>query len=548
MLSKPTAIDTLKLRHAVTAGRPDFDLPRNKIIMSLFWLALIQVPSLLWTGSITPVITTSEFPTMVRIPNYSESTYDFWGRQCPPATSCDELLGTTSDLGTFTYVAWKTKAGVLLNSVEQASSRDSAIPRHRKLDNTGFTYHGRFYGVASAVGLVGPEPLENIAQATVLNYTFLEDGYSSKVSCSYNESSQLAFDTLNMVDTPGGRYAPQGLWAQGSLPNDKWDGFPTWGVLNSDFVTALAAVSRQSQYMYGFVAGKSYSPLNQTQCEVSFSPAKFNVTVDMVAKNISVTRIHRDAQQQLDIDTTRGLVNVSFHGVGYLSQTLTTLYTSVLGDSFLRNIQNVQERNGHADGIASDAIASDAITGIEEGLELLLDHFLGSSGAGQVMLQNGTKEVDTTMTLQVVRFGNSKMAYAALGMTTVILIAAIVEAIRTNMWRDLPRADFLDLKSAIVGIAKDPGPKPQVVKDWNGDAADRDVGMLEMMMRRNGTNLVSVGESQPRGPSSHDDESAPWRELARAGASYPSHLSSVVRDSDTKSCALRFPSLLVAFA
>lgn len=73
----------------------------------------------------------------------------------------------------------------------------------------------------------------------------------------------------------------------------------------------------------------------------------------------------------------------------------TGLYTSVLGDSFLRKIQNVQKRNGHTDGIASDAIA-----GIEEELELLLDHFLGSNGAGQVMLQNGTKQVDTVMTLE----------------------------------------------------------------------------------------------------------------------------------------------------
>lgn len=51
MLSRPTAIDTLKLRHVVTTGTADFDLPHRKIAMSLFWLMLIQIPSLLWTGS-----------------------------------------------------------------------------------------------------------------------------------------------------------------------------------------------------------------------------------------------------------------------------------------------------------------------------------------------------------------------------------------------------------------------------------------------------------------------------------------------------------------
>ncbi|KAH8699981.1 hypothetical protein BGZ61DRAFT_240957 [Ilyonectria robusta] len=58
----------------------------------------------------------------------------------------------------------------------------------------------------------------------------------------------------------------------------------------------------------------------------------------MIANNISVTRVRGDAQRQHDIDFTRGLVNVSFHGVSFPSRTLTTLYTSALGDSFLRNM------------------------------------------------------------------------------------------------------------------------------------------------------------------------------------------------------------------
>ncbi|KAH6985641.1 hypothetical protein BKA56DRAFT_291014 [Ilyonectria sp. MPI-CAGE-AT-0026] len=85
--------------------------------------------------------------------------------------------------------------------------------------------------------------------------------------------------------------------------------------------------------MYGFVIGKSYSAF---QCEAAFMPDKFNVIGDMVANNISVTRVRGDAQRQLDIDFTRGLVNVSSHSVSFLSRTPTTLCTSALGDSFLR--------------------------------------------------------------------------------------------------------------------------------------------------------------------------------------------------------------------
>lgn len=44
-----------------------------------------------------------------------------------------------------------------------------------------------------------------------------------------------------------------------------------------------------------------------------------------------------------------------------------------------------------------------------------------SSRAGQVMLQNGTKQVDTVMIPEVVRFGKSTMAYAAFDMTIATL-------------------------------------------------------------------------------------------------------------------------------
>ncbi|KAH7149709.1 hypothetical protein B0J13DRAFT_663493 [Dactylonectria estremocensis] len=191
---------------------------------------------------------------------------------------------------------WDAGTGLLVNSVEQASSHDASIPQYQKLDNAGFTYHSRSYGVASTVGLVEPERSEANAKSTIPNYTYLENGYAADVSCSYNKSSRLAFYTSDRVTTPGGIYAPQGYSAQGSLPNGVCAGFPTRGVLYSDFVTALAAVRSPSRYMYGFVAGKSYSALNQTQCELTFTPASFKVAVGMKTKNISVTRSYASEQ------------------------------------------------------------------------------------------------------------------------------------------------------------------------------------------------------------------------------------------------------------
>ncbi|KAI8653979.1 hypothetical protein NCS56_01353600 [Fusarium sp. Ph1] len=374
---KLPTLDKLKLRQAMVSKSPIWEWQTKKMsLISILWLLGMQIPAALWAGSITPILTKARHEALIPIPDYSESTAKYWSTICPPATSCDQLLGSISDRGTFSYVAWKTRTGLLLNAVSQASSRDSSTPQHQKLDATGFTYHGRSYGVGAAVGLVQPQLINDIS-GTIQNYSFYEHGYKCEVSCQYNKSSQLSWIKSDLVTTPGGIYAPQGFWVNGDLPNGVWNGFPTWAVLTEDFATALAAVNSQSRYMYGFLAGKAYMALNQTQCEAKFSPTRFKVDVDVSAKNISVV----PAGKGLDIDPSRALVNISFQGVGYLSQTLTTLYTSVLGDSFLRNIDNVRARNNR-----TETVDQDVLNAVEEGLEVLIDNFLGSSGAAQVAL------------------------------------------------------------------------------------------------------------------------------------------------------------------
>ncbi|RFU26769.1 hypothetical protein B7463_g9558, partial [Scytalidium lignicola] len=438
--------------------------------------AVIQLPSALWTGAITPNTTPVDVNATFQVPNYDKTTSGYWAKNCAPAVPCDYLLGNISALGTFTYVAWKTKTGLLLNSVDQASSRNSSLPRYKKLDNTGFTYTGRSYGVASTIGLLDPTPKITGTHLTILNISFIENGYQSEVSCIYNQSSRLVFNELGYFNTPGGLYAPTGFWPNGSLPNGDWPGFPTWGVLNSDFVTALAAVKSQDQYMYGFMAGKYYNGLNATQCVVTFTPTRFQVSVDMTAKNISVVPVGIISNPADDIDSSRALVNISFYGPSYLSQTLTTMYSSVLGDSFLNNIGKVQAREGDTDSASSN------LTVIEEGLELLIDQFLGSSGAAQVMLLHDTKPVDCTITVQAEQFGSRGFASSSLAVSIIVISVAVVQACKRNLWRDLPVFDCLDLKSATIGSAKGSAKGnqslPGAVRNWKGNADGHSVGAI----------------------------------------------------------------------
>ncbi len=109
MQSRAASLDTLKFWQAVTFGRSDFHLPVKTLVISLVWFILSRIPSAFWAGSITPVVVTADVQATFQLPNYDQTTSGYWATKCPPATSCDYLLGNTSELGTFTYVAWKSE-------------------------------------------------------------------------------------------------------------------------------------------------------------------------------------------------------------------------------------------------------------------------------------------------------------------------------------------------------------------------------------------------------------------------------------------------------
>ena len=236
------------------------------------------------------------------------------------------------------------------------------------------------------------------------------------------------------------------------------------------------------------------------QCEATFTPTRFNVTVDVAKKTITVSHTEEVPH---DIDPTGSLINIAFLGVSYLSQTLTTLYTSILGDSFLRNIDNVSARNGR---LGSNPV--DALRGVEEGLELLLDYFLESHGAAQVMLQNETTRADGTVTVVAVKVGNLVVVSVLAGVTGLVVLAAFEECVRLKLWKQIVRPppvdlDFLEYKSAIVGAAKGSGSGLQEVQDWDDKSDDQVVGGLyvrgencALVLKQKERWAVGGGESQ----------------------------------------------------
>ena len=503
LLSTPMQLDTLKLHQALHSRAFDSELSLQFLVLSVAYIAALQAPAAIWAGAITPVRNIANVSALYSVPLYNDSEYDYWGRSCRPATGCKVLQNTTT-LGTFTNVPWKCEyafllslghsrtdfcslvlPGLLLNSVRDASSRNSSIIQHKKLDNSGFSFYGRSYGVASGVGLTSPNTTQYAQRVPqITKYSFSETGYHSRVQCTYNKSSNLGFEQLDLVQggdigSPTFSGSVVVLQAVGSLPTGEWQGFTTMSIVGPSTAIALAAVADDTRFFYGFIGGDFYKQLNKTQCEVTFSPTTFDVAVDVSAQNISVTESSISAPNS-DVDPTGGLIYNAFMGVSFLSQIMTTMYTGVLGDAFNLNVDAVQRREGHP-----NITESDITTGLAESLELLLDGYLGSIAASQLMLLNQSQLVDTTMGIQVVTLGEPIYAYMSFFINVALLGLFLFECFRTRFWKNLPAFNCLDTKSAILGAAASDRELSEKVRNWEGDPADSQVGRLEVMLRTN---------------------------------------------------------------
>jgi hypothetical protein len=371
-------------------------------------------------------------------------------------------------------------SGLLLNSLSEASSSNSSIPQHKKLDNSGFSFYGRSYGVGSGVGLVDSPtlvtPQNSNSTPSVTYYEYAEIGYISGVHCIYNKSSNLSFADLQWIQGEDKNKAVTVLQAVGSLPTGEWTGFTTMSYYGNGTAVALAAQANDTEYLYGFIGGYHYHYLNHAQCEVTFTPTLFNIGVDVVAQNITVTPA-ASGDININLDPSGGLVNGTFYSLNFLSQIMSTMYTGVFGDAFTRNINATQARENHV-----NRTQSDIITGLTEGLEFLLDFYLGTIGASQLMLFDESMPVNATMEFNAVQLGEPVYAYLSFSINLGIVILYIFEVIRTRFWKDLPLFNSIDTKSVILGFAGNRKEPLMSVRNWAGDAADRDAGRLTVKL------------------------------------------------------------------
>ena len=279
-------------------------------------------------------------------------------------------LNTTiiPDKGSFSFYPAYPVGGLILDTATDTSSNNT----HAKHDRTRYAYSDRSYGVGSSISLAGDVlDLHNLQR-----YSFDEIGYASQVECSINASSN--WQIYEWVES-GLEGVPNDYLAVGSLPNSDFvegdgvddvnygslyfngtfiwnpEGYPVLGFSSNVEIVAIAGLSANnrnifaiSSYGYGTGAGggkqiatTKYGFLNNTQCEVTFIPHRFHLSVDATQRIINVTKGEQlDSQAELDFDPSTAVYGA---GLGVIAQRAMrqvmvlaminiSVYTSVIGD------------------------------------------------------------------------------------------------------------------------------------------------------------------------------------------------------------------------
>ncbi|KAF2465424.1 uncharacterized protein BDR25DRAFT_306583 [Lindgomyces ingoldianus] len=438
LTKESVTLDVLRTWVDMSIPRLDWDLPLRFFFPVVFIVFLSLVPAALWAGSITPLLAASTTTASLLIPSYEDVSMI----KEYPSELGKGGPSLRNSKGLFTYSVGTQHIGNILSSAASASSvgKTSKFRSHPKFDNTQFSYKGRSYGVGAPVGLTDVFISSNRQAA---GYVYQEEGYLTNVTCRYNTTSDFKLS------------GPVNEWiyaASGNLP-DSFEGEEYSNYIGHDEKAIVAmgvAFSDHSPRRYlAITAGESYGFLNNTQCEFDFTPTLFNISVDLSNFNISVSPLNTVQ----DFNPQRNLTRTMVRQFELISNDLTNLYVSLLGDAFNSSIaafnmsQSTSNRNPFSESEAT-------LGGVTNSITAMADDMLVAYASAQLM----TGHLFTTQTARVyvyaIRFGQPAYIYAIFGLNLCIIVAVAAEAVRTRGWKRLGRFNYLDPRDLIVAASR----------------------------------------------------------------------------------------------
>ncbi|CAN9162242.1 unnamed protein product [Alternaria alternata] len=501
------SLDVLRTWVDMSIMRVDWDLPLRFFFPSVLVVLLSLVPAALWAGSMTPSVSRTVGGGMLLIPSYEDVSMI---KEYPMMIGS---LGPSmrSQKGFFTYSVGQQQSSQLLASAAQASSFGMDSHVHRKLDNTRFSYRGRSYGVGAAVGLKDQAITSN---SQIAGYIYEEAGYVANVTCAYNATSNF---TLS---------GPVNEWiyaASGNLP-DSEEGPEYSNYIGHDGKAIVAmgvAYSDRSPRRYlSIAAGEAYSFLNTTQCEFDFTPTLFNVTVDVGNLSITVKPIRTIP----DFNPQRNITRTVVRQYELMSNDMTNLYVSLLGEAFNSSIAAYKMSRASATNQTIDAIPQEEATlaGLTNSMVAMADDMLVAYASAQLMVGRMFTQQPAKVYVYALQFGQPSYIYAIFSLNLVIIIAVVCEAFRTTGWSNLGRFNYLDPRDLIIAASRGGGDIAAAADDimerregkrmrhiWLLSDLDEGNGSLIVNLRgdQNGHVKIEVGAGQCEKDAERDVDS-----------------------------------------
>lgn len=291
--------------------------------------------------------------------------------------------------------------------------------------------------MGASVGLADGPITEN---TLALSYMYQEDGLRADVACIYNSSTKFVISDES---------EPYIYPVVGNLPDsgDSEEYSDHFGHSN-DAVVALGVTTNNAstEHILGIAAGKSYATLNAIQCTITSIPRIFNVSVSLSDRSINVT----DISNGVDFAASRNLTHTLVRQFELITNDQTSLYVSVIGDSFNSSIASYNS-SVISKGSPAPSEASARLAGLTNSVTAMVDDLLVAYSSAQLLIMNDTNIVPAVVQIHAFRYGSGLYIYLTFAINTAILLLLAEEALRTRGWKDLVYVDYMDPRSLIIG-------------------------------------------------------------------------------------------------
>ncbi|KAH8719497.1 hypothetical protein GQ44DRAFT_623364 [Phaeosphaeriaceae sp. PMI808] len=433
--NSPVLLNTIRLWNRLCVQSTSWSIPLSQLLPLSALILITTVPASIWTGALTPVVTHASTQRTLSIPAYRNTSFI---REWPVEIDAQRPL-ISNEHGVFSYSVGLHLQARLMTSASSAMTVDGKPRQRSKLDQSQFTYSGRFYGIGISAGLEDRHLKDEKSEG----YSFHESGFYTTVSCIHNTTTD--FKLLNTNDTNAFR-------AYGMLPNSGNKGpedLPYIGH-TPDAIVAIG-VGRNSEdprRILAIAAGKYYSNLNTAQCSFKFDPTRFRVDVDLVNRAVTITPLYPIGEI---FPSSANFTHTLMRQYALLSSSQSTAYMSTLGNAFNQNINNyVSNSRSHGNNRPAFSFEAATLPGLEHAFTAMADDMLLAYAGAQMYIQRDTKLVSITVTRSAFRIGKDIYIYIICAINVLLVLFSVEECIRTRAWKDMPGLDYLDPGALII--------------------------------------------------------------------------------------------------